>query len=78
MTVMSSPPASDDLPVPRLDKTAVSIVPLSQADDDKAYWLSRTPEERMQHLEYLRRLNYGDLATGRLQRVLEIVEKPWG
>ncbi|MDZ4688031.1 MAG: hypothetical protein SH850_23400 [Planctomycetaceae bacterium] len=75
---MPTDPASDDALTPRLDKTAVSIVPLSQADDENAYWWSRTPEERMQHLEYLRRLNYGEAATGRMVKVLEIVQKPWG
>jgi len=74
---MQDDPAND-VPEPRLDKTAVSIVPLSQADDDNAYWWSRTPEDRMQHLEYLRRLNYGEAATGRMVKVLEIVQKPWG
>jgi hypothetical protein len=76
---MNTQPMSDGAPTPRLDKTAVEVVTFDQADeDDRAYWRSRSPAERMQHLEYLRRLNYGDLATGRLQRVLEIVQKSWG
>jgi hypothetical protein len=76
---MHTSPTSDGPPTPRLDKTAVEVVTFDQADqDDRAYWRSRSPAERMQHLEYLRRLNYGDLATGRLQRVLEIVQKSWG
>jgi hypothetical protein len=31
----------------RMDKTAFSVVPLEQADDDLAYWLTKTPEERL-------------------------------
>ena len=46
------------------------------AAEDKAYWLSRTPYERLRHLEYLRRMNYGPSATARLQRVLEITSRP--
>lgn len=43
--------------------------------DERAYWHSRTPEERLRHVEFLRRLNYGHRATERLQRVLEIAER---
>lgn len=42
---------------------------------DKEYWLSRTPLERLQHMELLRRINYGSNATARFQRVLEITER---
>lgn len=41
--------------------------------DDIRYWHSRTPEERLRHVETLRRLHYGIRATEGLQRVLEIV-----
>jgi hypothetical protein len=38
--------------------------PLSEAEDqDKAYWLSMTPTERLQALELMRRLEYGYEAT---------------
>lgn len=65
-----------DLDSIRLDKTALSVAPLFDAADDKAYWLSRTPQARLQHIEYLRRMNYGHRATARLQRVLEIAQRP--
>jgi len=40
-----------------------------------AYWHSRTPQERLEALELMRRRAYGyDQATARLQRVLEIVQ----
>ena len=59
----------------RLDKRCFSVAPLSEAADEKTYWLSRTPAERLEAVELFRQLNYGyDPATARLQRVLEIVE----
>lgn len=30
-----------------VDKTVFDIVPLSRADDDRTYWLSKSPEERL-------------------------------
>ncbi|MBL8091361.1 MAG: hypothetical protein KF758_06340 [Anaerolineales bacterium] len=67
----------EEFEFPRLDKTVLSIVSsFEEADEeDRKYWHSRTPIERLQHTEYLRRINYGDSATARLQRVIEIVER---
>jgi hypothetical protein len=57
----------------RLDRTQFSVAKLSDPDDALEYWLSRPVEERLQALEYLRRISYGyTAATGRLQRVLEV------
>lgn len=64
----------EDLKNTRLDKNVLSISSLSDQSDDKKYWLSRTPIERIEHIELLRRINYGHAASARLQRVLEIVE----
>ena len=58
----------------KIDKTAFSTVSLGDESDGKAYWRSRSPHERLQHVEVLRRINYGDHSTARLQRVLEIVQ----
>ncbi len=59
----------------RMDKTAFSIASLSDEPDDKGYWWSKTPQERLETVELLRQLNYGyDPATARLQRVLTIAE----
>ena len=59
----------------RMDKTAFSIVSLTDESDEKEYWKARTPQERLETVEMLRQLNYGyDPATARLQRVLTIVE----
>jgi hypothetical protein len=61
---------------PKLDKTAFSVVSLDEADsDEKEYWLSKTPLERLRYMELLRRINYGTGAAARLQRVLEIAER---
>ena len=57
-----------------LDKRFFSVVSLSDQTNDKDYWLSKTPIERMQHIELLRRINYGHGATARLQRIFEIIE----
>lgn len=67
----------DENDFPKMDKTIVSIVSSFEEADkqDRAYWLSRTPQERLQHMELLRRINYGSNATARLQRVLEIAER---
>jgi len=62
---------------PKLDKSAFQIMSSFEEADkaDRQYWLSRTPYERLQHMELLRRINYGSDATARLQRVLEIAER---
>jgi hypothetical protein len=60
-----------------MDKTAISVVSLEEADDDEVeYWLSKTPYERLDALETLRQICYGyDPTTTRLQRILEITER---
>ncbi len=43
---------------------------------DRAFWLSKTPLERLAACELLRQINYGyDPATARLPRSLEIHER---
>ncbi len=59
----------------RIDKKSFSVLSLSDESDDKAYWLSKTPHERLMATELMRQINYGyDPTTARLQRVLEIAE----
>jgi hypothetical protein len=65
-------------PALKLDKAALSVASLAEASDEKAYWLSRSPQERLNHIETLRRINYGHRAFARLQRVLEITQRPPG
>jgi hypothetical protein len=58
----------------RIDRSAFEVVSLKEADDS-SYWRSRTPEERLNAIEFLRRAMYGhDRTSERLQRVLEVVE----
>ena len=61
----------------RVDKEEFSVLSsFEEADEaDKAYWHSKSPQERMVALELMRQINYGyDPTTERLQRVLEIAE----
>lgn len=59
----------------RLDKTAISIGDVDAPSDEPAYWATKTPEERMAALEFMRVIAYGyDPATARLQRLLEVAE----
>lgn len=61
----------------RMDKTAFSVVSLHDKSNDKAFWLSKTPEERWEATELMRQINYGyDPTTERLQRVLEVAQFP--
>lgn len=45
-------------------------------DDDEArrYWHSRPPAERLAQVQIPRRIDYANLATGRLLRVIEVVD----
>jgi hypothetical protein len=69
---------AEDQPEYRLDKTAFSVADLTDEPDERAYWLSKTPEERLRAAEFLRQHLYGyDPATARLQRVFEVVDVDW-
>ena len=59
----------------KIDRSTMSVVALTDESDDKAYWLARTPHERLRQVEILRRINYGPRAARRLQRILEITER---
>jgi hypothetical protein len=63
---------SNDSYSPQVDKSTFSVRQSFDETDDKTYWMSRTPDERLQHMEFLRRINYGEKATARIQKVLEI------
>ena len=45
----------------------------STSKRDLEYWLSKTPEERVSAVEFLRRQYYGN--TGRLQRIARVVKR---
>ena len=60
----------------RMNKKVLTVARLKDPSDEKKYWLSRTPYERLRMVELLRRINYGARAcTSRLQRVLEIAQR---
>ena len=59
----------------KIDRSTMSVAALTDESDDKAYWLARTPHERLRQVEILRRINYGPRAARRLQRILEIAER---
>jgi hypothetical protein len=59
----------------KVDRTAFTVASLEDVFDDKLYWLSRTPHERLRHVQILRQINYGHRATARLQRVLEFAQR---
>jgi hypothetical protein len=62
----------------KVDRTAFVVTSLHESDE-KEYWLSKTPEERLQALELMRQVVYGyDPTTARLQRVLEIAQRKTG
>ena len=61
----------------KLDKEVFTTVPLFDESADKAFWLSQSPQARIDQIEILRQINYGDRATSRLQRVLEIAKCEW-
>lgn len=66
----------DRLIIPKLDKTVFSPGSLTDPSDEKQYWLSKTPYERLEAIEVMRQIIYGyDPATARLQRIFEVVER---
>jgi hypothetical protein len=59
----------------KVDRKVFSIVSMSEIEKDLTYWMSKTPEERIEAVEFLRQLIFGyDPATERLQRVFETAE----
>jgi hypothetical protein len=60
----------------RVDRTAFTVSSLSDPSDEKEYWLSKTPEERLEAVELMRQIIYGyDPSTTRLQRVFEVAQR---
>ena len=65
--------------VPRLDKKAFVVTKRTNVMEEREYWQSRSPLERLEAVEINRRMVYGhDKASARLQRVLEVVKRPRG
>jgi len=61
----------------RVDRSVVSVADTFADLDEKAFWLARTPAERLEALEMYRVITFGyDPSTARLQRVLESTDFP--
>jgi hypothetical protein len=50
------------------------VISLQEDHDDAEYWLAKSPQERLEALELMRRLQYGDRASEGLQRILTVAE----
>jgi hypothetical protein len=60
---------------PRLNKKIVKVTSLNDIEDEKKYWMSKSPLERIEAIEINRRMIYGqDRVTSRLQRFFETAE----
>ncbi|MDA3885489.1 MAG: hypothetical protein PF638_07855 [Candidatus Delongbacteria bacterium] len=61
----------------KLDKSKVVITPL-QKNDEKAFWATKSPLERLRALELNRKIVYGYSDNPpRLQRFFEIIKQSW-
>jgi hypothetical protein len=58
-----------------LDRSAFSVTTLSDQSNNRAYWQSQSPAQRLAAVEQLRQLNDDDDPTERLQRVLETARR---
>ena len=68
---------SDEATRFKVDKAAFKVTSVYE-DDERAYWLSKTPEERLAALETMRQIAYGyDPLTTRFQGIFEVVQREW-
>lgn len=59
----------------KIDRSEFSIGDLQDGGYEKEYWLTKSPQERIEAIEIMRNILYGsDPSTDRLQRFLEITE----
>jgi hypothetical protein len=62
-------------PLPRLNKKVISVSSLNYIEEEKEFWRSKGVLERLNAIEFQRRMVYGtDRITSRLQRLLETSE----
>ena len=58
----------------RIKRDAFEVVPLEEAGESD-YWLHRSPQERIEAIEFMRKAMFGhDRVSERLQRVLTVTE----
>jgi hypothetical protein len=61
--------------LPNLNKKIVTVTSLDDIEEEKKYWFSKSPLERIDAIEINRRMIYGqDRVTSRLQRFFETAE----
>lgn len=61
--------------LPSLNKEIVKVTSLHDIAEEKEYWMSKSPRERIEAIEINRRMIYGeDRVTSRLQRFFETSE----
>ena len=61
--------------LPSLNKNIVNVTSLDDIEEEKNYWFSKSPFERIEAIEINRRMIYGqDRVTSRLQRFFEAAE----
>jgi len=61
--------------IPRLNKKMVKVTSLNDIEEEKRYWMSKSPLERIEAIEINRRMIYGQgRVTSRLQRFFETAE----
>ncbi len=66
----------DRLDFPKVRRDAFKVASAFEKSDEKSYWLSRTPHERLKAVELMRQIIYGyDPSAIRLQRVLEVTQR---
>jgi hypothetical protein len=61
--------------LPSLNKEIMKVTSLNDIEEEKKYWMSKSPLERIEAIEINRRMIYGrDRVTSRLQRFFETAE----
>jgi hypothetical protein len=61
--------------LPSLNKKIVNVTTPNDINEEKEYWFSKSPLERIEAIEINRRMIYGhDRVTSRLQRFFETAE----
>ena len=59
----------------RVDRAIVTVGDAFAESDEKEFWMRKSPIERFEAVEFLRKIAYGrDATTARLQRVIETAE----
>lgn len=61
---------------PKMDKSKLIVTDLKDSSEERKYWHTRSPQERLANLELNRQIIYGyDPFTTRLHRVFEITQR---